>query len=175
MPKTIAAKRLGPSGRVLVLGIGNPGRRDDGLGPHLVERLRALSLTGVMADANYQLQIEDALTVAPFDRVVFVDAARSGVRTFRLVALKPRAEIAFTTHALSPRSVLALARELYGKSPAAHLLAIRGFDFRLGEGLSDKAAGNLEAALARLAAFIAKGPKAVASRRRARSRARKPL
>jgi hydrogenase maturation protease len=176
LPQTLAAGRPRRAGRVLVLGIGNPGRRDDGLGPRLVERLRALRLPGVAVDANYQLQVEDALTVSRFARVVFVDAARAGARAFRLAAIAPRAEFAFTTHALSPRSVLALARELYEKSPSARLLAIRGYDFGLGDGLTAQAARNLEAALERLVAFIGERPDSAApSRRHPRPPRRKSL
>ena len=148
---------------------------------HEIEGGTALSalaacLPGVAVDANYQLQVEDALTVSRFARVVFVDAARAGARAFRLAAIAPRAEFAFTTHALSPRSVLALARELYGKSPSARMLAIRGYDFGLGESLSARAEKNLGAALKRLAAFIGEKPDSAAPpRRHPRPPRRKPL
>ena len=46
--------------RVLVIGYGNPGRQDDGLGAAVIERLEALGLEGVTVDADYQLNIEDA-------------------------------------------------------------------------------------------------------------------
>jgi hydrogenase maturation protease len=74
---------------VLVLGIGNPGRRDDGLGAEAVARLEALRLPGVTADANYQLNLEDALTCASHDLVVFVDAARGLRKPFSFEELKP--------------------------------------------------------------------------------------
>ena len=66
-----------PSG-TLILGWGNPGRLDDGLGPAFVEILQTLDLPGVEVDSDYQLQIEDAAEVASFQRVVFVDADRTG-------------------------------------------------------------------------------------------------
>ncbi|MCJ7586330.1 MAG: hydrogenase maturation protease [Candidatus Aminicenantes bacterium] len=164
MPKTI----------ILVLGIGNPGRRDDGLGPHFIDRLRALNLPGVAADANYQLQVEDALSVSRFKRVVFVDAARAIEAPFEMTEVEPLAEFAFTTHSLAPHTVLALSRELYRKTPTAFLLAIRGYDFGLGEGLSGRAERNLEAALGHLAEFIRPGT-AATRRKRARPRTRKNL
>jgi hydrogenase maturation protease len=164
LPKTI----------ILVLGIGNPGRRDDGLGPHFIDRLRALNLPGVAADANYQLQVEDALSVSRFKRVVFVDAARAIEAPFEMTEIEPLAEFAFTTHSLAPHTVLALSRELYRKTPTAFLLAIRGYDFGLGEGLSGRAERNLEAALGHLAEFIRPGT-AATRRKRARPRTRKNL
>lgn len=174
MPPPLAPGRPRRSGRVLVLGIGNPGRRDDGLGPRFVERIAALRLPGVVADANYQLQVEDALSVARFDRVVFVDAARRGATAVRMTAIKPCAEFSFTTHALSPRAVLALARALYDRTPATRLLAIRGYDFGMGDGLSVRAGKNLEAALRRLHAHIIKEKaKSAAPPRRGRRASRR--
>jgi hydrogenase maturation protease len=157
-----------------VIGIGNPGRRDDGLGPRLIERLRALDLPGVALDANYQLQIEDALAISRFDEVVFVDAARSLDAPFRLFRMAPGAASSFSTHVLAPEAVLALCRELYGRTPRARLLAVRGYDFEIGEALSAGAERNLEAALKRLRALLGTGKRS-SRRRRARPGTRKPL
>jgi hypothetical protein len=51
------------------------------------------------------------------------------------------------SHALSPGAVLALAAELYGRTPEAWILAIRGHRWTIGEGLSAKAEANLGLAL----------------------------
>lgn len=133
-----------------------------------------MNLPGVAADANYQLQVEDALSVSRFKRVVFVDAARAIEAPFEMTEIEPLAEFAFTTHSLAPHTVLALSRELYRKTPTAFLLAIRGYDFGLGEGLSGRAERNLEAALGHLAEFIRPGT-AATRRKRARPRTRKNL
>jgi hydrogenase maturation protease len=136
------------------VGIGNPGRRDDGLGAAAVGRLKALRLPGVTLDANYQLNIEDALAVAGHERVVFVDAAR-GLRTaFTFTELEPDPSLPAMSHALGPAGVLAVAERLYGKRPEARLLAVRGHSFAVGEGLTAKAARDLERALAALTAFL---------------------
>ena len=58
------------------------------------------------------------------------------------------------SHALGPSAVLALAAELYGKRPEARLLAIRGHDFSVGEGLTRRAEGHLALALIFLGAFL---------------------
>ena len=119
-----------PSLPILIYGFGNPGRQDDGLGPALVEELEAWAqaekISGVAFDSNYQLNAEDALAVAESREVVFVDAAKEGPAPFEFRKLAPQKEISFSTHAMSPESVLALADELYGARPPAWLLAIRG-------------------------------------------------
>lgn len=115
---------------ILIYGYGNPGRQDDGLGVALVEELEAWAqaegLAGLVFDTNYQLNAEDALAVAESRTVVFIDAAQAGKAPFEFRPLAPQNEIAFSTHAMAPEAVLALADELYGARPPAWLLAIRG-------------------------------------------------
>jgi len=134
--------------KILVYGIGNPGRRDDGLGPALVELLEAARLEGVDLDSNYQLNIEDALACSKHDTVIFADASETAETPFAFIRLEPSREIAFTTHELSPAAVLALCEELYGRRPQAWVMAIRGHEWDVGEGLSPEAEVCLSAALA---------------------------
>ncbi len=133
--------------KVLVYGYGNPGRQDDGLGPALVERLAAERLSGVATDSNYQLQVEDALSVSESDTVIFVDAAVSGEEPFSFTELEPADEITFTTHSVSPGSVLALCNEMYGRAVRAYVLAIRGYGWEFLEELTPVAQQNLDQAL----------------------------
>ena len=135
-----------PTG-IFVLGYGNPGRQDDGLGPALAEGIGALRLPGVTVDADYQLNIEDAATLAGYERVLFVDASKTAPEPFALERLSPAKEITFTSHSLSPACVLAMCDEHFGTRPEAWLLGIRGYAFDFDEGLSPAARANLEAAL----------------------------
>lgn len=134
---------------ILVIGFGNPGRADDGLGPALAEALLERDLAGVDVRIDYQLAVEHAADVAAARVVIFVDATVDpGCRPFALERLHPEPGLDFTSHALAPARVLALAGELFGASPTAWLLTIGGecFDpFR--EGLSATGRANLEGAL----------------------------
>jgi hydrogenase maturation protease len=136
----------------LIYGYGNPGRQDDGLGPALVEALESLAvaagLRGVDFESNYQLNAEDALPLSEHDRVIFVDATREGDGPYTFRALEPAAAIRFSTHAMSPESVLALCGELYGRRPVAHLLALRGYAWEPNAAMTPAARGSLEAGLA---------------------------
>jgi len=142
-----------------VYGYGNPGRQDDGAGVLLVEELAAWARSGertwLTFDSNYQLNAEDALAAAQQDVVVFADASRDQPEGFRLRALLPSAAISFSTHAMSPESILALARELYGASPAAYILTIRGYEWEPNGAMTADARGNLEAAKAFITPFLA--------------------
>ena len=135
---------------VLVYGYGNPGRQDDGLGIALAEQVEAWAtaenIPGLVFDSNYQLNAEDALAVAESRAVVFIDATKEEMEPFAFRRLSPQAEIAFSTHAMAPESVLALAAELYDERPPAWLLAIRGHAWEPNEPPTAAAQVNLAAA-----------------------------
>ena len=152
MPETLKRGESGRPKTTLVCGFGNPGRRDDGLGPALVALLESdpalKKWTGLRTEARLQLNIEDALTISAVEEVIFADASTRARPPFEFKRIRPRAKLAFSTHALAPASVLALCRELYGRTPEAFLLGIRGYRWELEEGLTARAARNLERALA---------------------------
>jgi len=135
------------SDEVLLIGYGNPGRADDGLGPALVERLRCDGCPGVILDSDNQLTVEHAYDLAPHQTVVFADAAMRGQAPFTFRLLEAREPRSFTTHSLAPEAVLFLARTLFGAKTEAYLLGIRGYEFDLfRESLSAAAQRNLELA-----------------------------
>jgi hydrogenase maturation protease len=145
--------------RVLVYGYGNPGRRDDGLGPALVEALSARGLgEPATLETAYQLQIEDAATVAEHDVVVFADADRACAEPFALRPLPARRSTSFSTHSIAPGEVLALAREHFGRDVTGFVLGVRGYDFDgFGESLSPRAQCNLDAAVDALTRALREG------------------
>lgn len=132
--------------RILVYGFGNPGKEDDGLGIALADKIEREGFSGVTVEKNYQLNAEDALAVAEHDMTVFVDASTNDIDGFRFTALLPDPEVSFTTHAMSPGSVLALCNRLYEKKPPAYLLEIKGFSWSMQEVLSEAAKLHLNAA-----------------------------
>jgi hydrogenase maturation protease len=132
----------------LILGWGNPGRGDDGLGPALTELLGERLRGDVRVESDYQLQVEDASECASHRRVIFVDADRAGPAPFschRLAAAD--SGFSFSSHSVSPGGLLAITRELFGREPEAWLVGVRGYDFdEFHEGLSRRARANLAAA-----------------------------
>jgi hydrogenase maturation protease len=137
---------------ILIYAYGNPGRQDDGLGNYLVDALEPWleenSIENVELDSNFQLNIEDAYSIRDKDIVVFVDASIEEIGDYHISIVEPsegRSE--FTSHAASPAYVLALCIKLYHTHPETYLLQIRGYEWEFREGLSAKAAANLESAL----------------------------
>lgn len=145
--------------RTLILGWGNPGRRDDGLGPALARLVAERSIDGLNVDTDYQLQIEDAADVARYDRVIFADADRTGPEPFSCRRLRPASSgLGFSSHSVSPGALLALTRDLFHRQPEAWLVGIRGYEFdELRESLSSRAQENLSVAAMYLASALRSG------------------
>ncbi len=134
--------------RTLVLGYGNPGRGDDGLGPVLIERLAERVDDSVTLLTAIQLQPEHIFDLQGHDRILLVDAGLETPAPFHWERLQPRRDASAFSHALSPWALLAIhVKILNVSSPAAFLLTIRGECFELGESLSPLAQTYLQQAL----------------------------
>jgi hydrogenase maturation protease len=132
---------------VLLIGYGNPGRGDDGLGPALAERIRARDLAGVVVKTDYQLVAEHALDVSRAEHVIFADAQIEGTAPYEFGPAHADTSADVSSHNLSPGAVLALAHLLFDATPGAFTLAMTGARFdRIEEGLSARAARNLDLA-----------------------------
>ena len=130
--------------KVLLIGYGNPGRLDDGLGPALADAIEELNLPNVTVDSDYQLTVEDAASVSEHDVVIFADAAVKGEEPFFFKEIQPNSDVSFSTHSIEPEAVLFLAHDLFKANTKAYALGMRGYEFDdFGEKLSDKAQNNL--------------------------------
>jgi hydrogenase maturation protease len=134
--------------RILVIGYGNPGRLDDGLGPAFAEQVQMMELPGVSVESNYQLNVEDAELISRFELVVFADASVDAAEPFEFKPMQPVPPVVgFSSHSITAESLLGLADELFGAAPPAYAMAIRGYQFNdFGEVISECAAANLAAA-----------------------------
>jgi hydrogenase maturation protease len=136
--------------KVLLIGYGNPSRRDDGLGPALAARVERLGIPDVAVEADYQLTVEDAVAVADAQVVIFADADAVGQEPFSFRPLAPVAALAggISSHSVEPQEVLGLAEQIFGRKTEAYLMGIRGYNFEpFEEKLSKRAQSNLEAGL----------------------------
>lgn len=134
--------------RVILFGIGNCGRADDGLGWAFLDQIEEQLPDNYDIEYRYQLQVEDAELATNYDTVLFIDAHKELFKKgYVWETCKPKATESFTTHELDPQSVLYLTDTIYNKQPQSFILGISGEDFRLAMGLSDIATANLSKAL----------------------------
>jgi hydrogenase maturation protease len=144
----------------LIIGYGNPSRGDDALGPAAIEAIERLAehhpeWGAVEVVTDFQLQIEFVTDLAERERIVFIDAAASGVAPFAFGPLTAKEDASISSHALSPASLLTVYRSFHGEdAPPCFLLGIMGYDFDLGVPLSAKAQRNLDAALVMLQEWL---------------------
>ena len=131
----------------MVLGIGNSGRQDDGLGWEFLHLLEQENLKHVVCAYRYQLQIEDAEFLNAFDTIIFVDASRENYRDgFEWKLVEPSNQYSFSTHSLRPETILFLSENLYHHKPPSYILGIQGYEWALANKMSKKAQTNLQKA-----------------------------
>ncbi len=131
----------------LLIGFGNQGRGDDGLGPVFAERIERAAPAGLDIDIDYQLTVDHALTVADADLVIFADAEIGAEGSFSFAPIEAKGATGMGSHELSPQAVLTLAKTLYGRTPPAYMMAIAGWDYgEVKEGLSAEATAHLDEA-----------------------------
>ncbi len=135
---------------ILVIGVGHPLRRDDGVGLWIAQNLEEREGVKVL---GVQVLSPDLLPqIATADLVIFVDA-RKGAGPVRWEPLRPGL-CPPLTHVLSPQGLLSWTERLFGRVPEAWLVAIPARDFSLGEGLSPRTRRTAEAFLQRLRAYL---------------------
>jgi hydrogenase maturation protease len=127
---------------IRLIGYGNPGRGDDGLGPALAAHMADLPEVSVTSD--YQLTVDHALLIADARIVVFADALMHADTPYEFHPVDGSTAGDVTSHSLSPQAVLGLCHTLYQHTPQAFVLGITGHDFgEVKEGLSPIAQSNL--------------------------------
>lgn len=133
---------------ILVFGYGNLSRGDDAVGPLLLDYLEQhVELAQIELLCDFQLQIEHALDLQGRELVVFVDASVVGENAFAFKPLQACRDKSYTTHAMSPASLLQVFESVTKRTaPPSFLFSIKAESFELGEDLSPVARENLQQA-----------------------------
>lgn len=135
---------------ILVFAYGNPSRGDDALGPamfDLLEKYKRESneLECVDLLTDYQLQIEHAIDLEHREGVLFIDAGVSSSSPYEFTKLQAEQDDSYTTHAMSPAAVLAVFLKINQREPpASYMLTVRGYEFSLGQPITEQAIINLQ-------------------------------
>ena len=148
------------TGRVVVIGVGNPFRRDDGAGPAVIETLRArvpdgTVLTNSEGEPGRMLGIwhrPDAVIVV---ETVHAHPGQPGrLHTLTAERAARLAARPTSTHGLGLGETFALAAALGRLPRSLSVHAVEGADFRLGCGLSPPVAGALPVLIRQVAGAI---------------------
>lgn len=134
-------------GKILLIGIGNCGRGDDGLGWKFAEFVKRAGNNSIDIEYRYQLQIEDAALISQYDTVIFADASHEILKDgFEMKACFSAGHYFYSSHIQSPGTILYLANVLYNKYPEIYVIGISGHYWNLKTSLSKDAEKNLESA-----------------------------
>lgn len=123
---------------ILIIGYGNPLRGDDSVGQHIAWTLQHdWKRSYVQVLAVYQLTPELVEDISRVNLVIFIDA-RIGDTPGTIIheAVHPKDGTGAFTHHVTPSSLLAASRQLYGVCPMALSFTVIGRCFDYDEALS---------------------------------------
>ena len=150
---------ISTSPELVVFAWGNLSRGDDGIGPLLAEKLRALQRQELVVVEDFQLNIEHVMDFNGMTPLLFIDASVAIERGIAVERIEASDDGNFSTHAISPQALLNVYRETTGAAPPeAFLLHVAAGRFGLGESLGQTAAAALEDAWAFLRSLLATSP-----------------
>ncbi len=138
---------------LLVIGYGNTLRGDDGVGPRVAEAIGKLHLPGVRTLICPLLTPELADPIARAKKVIFVDAAVDAPNAVQWRKLEPKETSQLMAHAADPRTMLALARDVFGHVPEAWWLTIPAVDLGFSEEFSTAVQRGFAEAVEKIQAF----------------------
>ncbi|MCP4694796.1 MAG: hydrogenase maturation protease, partial [Desulfobacterales bacterium] len=132
---------LEPREDILVIGVGNTLREDDGVGVHLVRKLKEKFSDRLNCIEVYEPDILLAEQMTEYAEALIIDAmvVEDGA-PFNLVSLHPSKSMlpaaGFVTHSFDWGAVLKMAEELFGKSLRATLLGVSARSYGISETIS---------------------------------------
>ena len=119
---------------MLVIGFGNPRRRDEAIGYQAAEMLGGV--------ACFHLTQDLARTVASTDRVVFLDAAPGRLQVSDVTPEECHLEDSHLP--ITPSQLLGLAKRLYGATPRAWIVRGGASELGFGDALSKSGLQSLQ-------------------------------
>lgn len=125
---------------ILLIGIGNEYRRDDGVGLVAARKLGSIPNTKVIEESGEGIALMEAWKGA--DIVILIDAVSSGAAPGTIHRFEAHAQpipakfFSYSTHAFSIARAIELARTLNQLPPCMFVYGIEGKNFEAGIGLS---------------------------------------
>jgi hydrogenase maturation protease len=141
-----------------IIGYGNPQRRDDGIGPYIVNRLQPVfkHRKDIHLLVLHQLEPDVVDTLKMAHAILFVDATvETMAEGRRWGGIQPELKaLGCLIHHVAPSFILGLLQCLYHRNPAAWVVSVAGKDFSFGSGLSSEAQKRAEQVIGEIAEFV---------------------
>jgi hypothetical protein len=134
--------------QVLLIGMGNRERGDNGLGWTFADIMNSLGYDFLDFEYREQMFVEDAKLISRYEVVIFVDACYEKFGCgFEISRCFGASHGFYFSNAQAPSAMLYLAKKLYHKTPKAYLLTISGEEWEEQTLLSNSAVRNLQSAV----------------------------
>ena len=130
--------------KILIIGYGNTIRSDDSLGPIIADRLtlKYKSSPNIQIASYLQLDIQVIEDLKEVDVAIFIDAREDNDEEIvKVTQISKEAVLhhSHTSHSISLPTLVKMTESLYNKNPFCYAVAPKGYDFEVGEILSEKA------------------------------------
>lgn len=143
-----------------IIGYGNVQRRDDGIGPYVVNKLYEFfkHQRDLQILSCHQLEPDLIHELRHAYLILFVDATTEELKDgWNLVRIQPQPEILpYLTHCCEPSFLLILLQSVYHQYPPAWLASVQGNEFGFGEGLTQEAEKRANHVILEIKRFILK-------------------
>ena len=139
---------------ILIIGLGNPLRSDDGIGAAACEQIDRLRWPAVSTITAHQLLPETMLAMEGYKTVIILDAAREGDEPSWQKVEAGASGTVTISHQFDPAMLSALQGIMQAERSDIYTCVIPGEVFEHGERLSPKALLNLQKAISLIASKI---------------------
>ena len=143
-----------PENKILIIGIGNTLRSDDGVGAYVCTSIDKMNLPGVTIDIVQQLQVEMIEEMTHYDHIILVDASTAN----DTIQFEPLQETLHQTvsssHHINASLVQTLSQKLYNKTLSIYLCAIPASNFETGDSLTMRTKKLAEEAIVIITSWI---------------------
>ena len=142
---------ISPAKKILILGVGNPFRRDDGIGPAIIRRLQSdnnLQQVDLLDGGIDGLALLDDIKL--YEKVLIIDAVDMGLNPGEMRIFSPsEAKLTIRTDALSTHGFglaeMLAFMETLGITTDVRILGIQAKDIGFGEDMTPEIHSQLEA------------------------------
>jgi len=142
--------------KIVLIGVGNTLRSDDGVGAFICSQIGKLNFPTLTILIVQQLHVEILEDLLDFDAIIIVDASVTGNDVDFSLLATPTESTASSSHRLNASTINALIKAGYHKNIPMYLCAVRVDCFDMGEQLSVMARTNANKAIQIVAEWVAK-------------------
>lgn len=142
--------------RILIAGVGNTIRNDDGIGPYICRCIEEKKLSGVTTAFYHQLHTDLIEEFIKYDSVVIADAAVTGEEVEFYLLKEGTTGAVSSSHHVNVSLLQQLTSQLYNKQLNIMVCSVRGYDYEMGETLSAAGKNNADKAVSIITDWINK-------------------